>query len=220
MRRRPSIVPALLVGSAILVGGFAVARASGRRTEAEDWLAPDRDEDVEEADEVSETGGLGILPDRLRDLTPADSSQLVKVNGIFFEPVTAQRLEELIKSARADGVKPPLLTPLSGYRSPEAQQRLWQRALSKYRAKLRNSYPGKEPTDAEVARETRRWVAKPGNSTHQTGRAVDFELGTPIRSEAAPTARTTAAFLWLKGNAGRFGFVNYEPEPWHWERTR
>lgn len=218
MRRRPSIVPALLVGGAILVGGVAVARASGRRTEAEDWLSPDRTEDIEESDEVSETGGLGVLPERLKDLTPADSSQLTKVAGIYFERVTAERLEELIKSARADGLKAPLLTPLSGYRSPGSQQRLWQRALTKYRAKLRNS--GKEPTDEEVERETRRWVAKPGNSTHQTGRAVDFELGTPIRSEAAPAARATQAFLWLKGNAGRFGFSNYEPEPWHWERTR
>ncbi len=218
MRRRPSIVPALLVGGAILIGGVAVARASGRRNEDENWLSPDRTEDIEESDEVSQTGGLGILPVRIKDLTPAEPSQLVKVGGIFFERVTAERLEELIKSARADGLKPPILTPLSGYRSPGSQEKLFQRALTKYRAKLRNS--GKEPTEEEVERETRRWVAKPGNSTHQTGRAVDFELGTPIRSEAAAAARTTRAFLWLKGNAERFGFSNYEPEPWHWERTR
>ena len=29
----------------------------------------------------------------------------------------------------------------------------------------------------------------------------------------------SAAYGWLIVNAGRFGFVNYPFEPWHWEWT-
>jgi LAS superfamily LD-carboxypeptidase LdcB len=29
----------------------------------------------------------------------------------------------------------------------------------------------------------------------------------------------TPAYRWLVANAGRFGFVNYVFEPWHWEWT-
>ena len=29
----------------------------------------------------------------------------------------------------------------------------------------------------------------------------------------------TPAYLWLVANAGRFGFVSYPFEPWHWEWT-
>jgi LAS superfamily LD-carboxypeptidase LdcB len=28
-----------------------------------------------------------------------------------------------------------------------------------------------------------------------------------------------AAYRWLLANAGRFGFLNYPFEPWHWEWT-
>jgi LAS superfamily LD-carboxypeptidase LdcB len=28
-----------------------------------------------------------------------------------------------------------------------------------------------------------------------------------------------AAYRWMVANAGRFGFVNYPFEPWHWEWT-
>ena len=216
MPRRPSIIPALLAGSAILLGGAAVAYASRTPGRRDDWLLPDRSEDIEEADEVETK--LGINPKRLTDLTPAQPDKLVKFADLFFEAETAKRLDELITVARGDGLSAPLLKPLSGYRSPDRQRELWKRALEKYRAKLRNS-SGKEPSEEEVERETRRWVAKPGSSTHQTGKAVDLFLGTPIRSEAAAEARATKAFAWLRENAGRFGFSNYEPEPWHWEMT-
>jgi LAS superfamily LD-carboxypeptidase LdcB len=29
----------------------------------------------------------------------------------------------------------------------------------------------------------------------------------------------TLAYRWLVENAGRYGFVNYPFEPWHWEWT-
>ena len=63
-------------------------------------------------------------------------------------------------------------------------------------------------------------------SAHRTGLALDLDLG------AAPGFRPddsadpnrlwmsrTPAYRWLVANAGRFGFLPYPFEPWHWEWT-
>lgn len=46
-------------------------------------------------------------------------------------------------------------------------------------------------------------VAPPGSSMHEKGLAVD--LG------------PSSEYGWLRHNAGKYGLVNYAPEPWHWE---
>lgn len=54
-------------------------------------------------------------------------------------------------------------------------------------------------------------AAEPGYSNHQGGISLDIEVR---RSYTDPT------YLWLKQNAGRFGFVNdVSGEPWHWTYT-
>jgi hypothetical protein len=67
-------------------------------------------------------------------------------------------------------------------------------------------------------------IARATCSAHRTGLAVDLMVG------AAPGAGVDssddanrlfqtrgAVYRWLLANAGRFGFVNYAFEPWHWE---
>lgn len=69
-------------------------------------------------------------------------------------------------------------------------------------------------------------VARAACSAHRTGLAVDLMVG------AAPGAAVDSTddanrliqtsgpvYRWLVANAGRFGFVNYAFEPWHWEWT-
>ena len=63
-------------------------------------------------------------------------------------------------------------------------------------------------------------------SSHRTGLAVDLDLGSApgfsIDSSADANRlwqTNTPAYRWLVANAGRFGFVNYAFEPWHWEWT-
>jgi hypothetical protein len=63
----------------------------------------------------------------------------------------------------------------------------------------------------------RKWVAPPGSSAHQSGRAIDLHLGPSNDSANVGRLRRTPAFLWLVANARRFGFYPYEREPWHWE---
>jgi hypothetical protein len=49
-------------------------------------------------------------------------------------------------------------------------------------------------------------VARPGTSNHEHGDAIDFK-------------NLPGAWAWLKRNANRFGFKNYDPEPWHYSLT-
>lgn len=143
---------------------------------------------------------------RIGDKTVAASADIAVVPG-FGRPavplhhLAARAWEALMAAAREDGIEAPLLVPVSGYRSPEEQDWLWRGALEKY-------------GDPE---EACRWVARPGTSTHQTGRAIDCHLGSPIESEYVDLMRAHPAYRWLVANASRFGFYPYDVEPWHWE---
>ena len=146
---------------------------------------------------------------RIKDKRIPNKSDLVFVKGAFSDKVplhrlAAEALNALVCAARADGIKHPILLPTgggSGFRDPKRQSEAWQRALKKY---------GSE----EVAR---KWVAKPGSSAHQTGRAIDFYLGDSNDSRNVTKLRKTSAYKWLVANAHRFGFYPYKNEPWHWE---
>jgi len=63
-------------------------------------------------------------------------------------------------------------------------------------------------------------------SAHRTGLAIDVYVGQAPGfgpdSSAEPNRlymSRTATYRWLVANAGRFGFVPYPFEPWHWEWT-
>ena len=61
-----------------------------------------------------------------------------------------------------------------------------------------------------------KYVAKPGQSAHQSGVAVDLNVGYSYLAANTAKMQATAAFKWMKKNAARFGFYNYPVEPWHW----
>jgi hypothetical protein len=149
-----------------------------------------------------ETPGGG----RIRDKTPPPPANIVTVPAVGGKRLQLHRLaaeawRALVSAARADGLREPLLLPVSGYRSPATQERLWQQALQKYGS----------------PQEARKWVAPPGGSAHQTGRAIDFYLGGRNASANVSRLRTLPAYKWLVQNAARFGFYPYTREPWHWE---
>jgi D-alanyl-D-alanine carboxypeptidase len=69
-------------------------------------------------------------------------------------------------------------------------------------------------------------IAKANCSAHRTGLAADLYLGAApgFRPDSAADPNRawmsrTATYRWMVANAGRFGFVNYPFEPWHWEWT-
>lgn len=143
---------------------------------------------------------------RIRDKTPPQPADLETVSGYGGKRISLHRLaasawRALVSAARADGIAGPLLLPTSGYRSPETQETLWQNALKKYGS-------------PEAAR---KWVAPPGSSAHQTGRAIDLYVGGKNSSSEVAHLRTLPAYKWLVAHAERFGFYPYAQEPWHWE---
>jgi hypothetical protein len=109
---------------------------------------------------------------------------------------------DLKRAAEADGLHPRSLTIVSGYRSKAEQEVLWQRELKKRHGSRQ---------------EASKWVAPPGHSPHQSGRAIDFWLGTDIGSGNIAAQRRSRPYRWLVCNAARFGFTPYAREPWHWE---
>ena len=148
-----------------------------------------------------ETPGGGRIRDK-RDPAPGDLVTVHGVNG----PVRLQRhaalaWAALVDAARAEGLREPLLLPTSGYRSSARQARLYQLALDRY----------------HTPEQARRWVAPPGASAHQSGRAIDFYLGSRNASSNVAALRRLPAYLWLASHAQPFGFYPYEAEPWHWE---
>jgi len=149
-----------------------------------------------------ENPGGGRVTDK-RDPAPADVVTVDGPNGarVQLHNLAARFWGQLVAAARADGIADPLLLPVSGYRSSETQRRLFEAAVARY---------GSEA-------EARKWVAPPGGSAHQSGRAVDCWMGTSNDSGNVATQRKTAAWTWLTANAARFGFYPYEAEPWHWE---
>lgn len=112
-------------------------------------------------------------------------------------------MRELIKAARADGVK---MQVRSGYRSFETQKATYERALRTYSSEA----------------EAKRYNAPPGASEHQTGLAADMWDG----KNRGYAFRGTPTDKWLAENAYAFGFIirypkgkehitGYADEPWH-----
>jgi hypothetical protein len=90
----------------------------------------------------------------------------------------------------------------SGYRSPD---------MDDWRCQTENNCQG---------------VVRAKCSAHRTALAMDIALppapGLRVDDSSDPNRRAmtqSAAYHWLVRNAGRFGFVPYAFEPWHWEWT-
>jgi zinc D-Ala-D-Ala carboxypeptidase len=101
------------------------------------------------------------------------------------DPALLDALRRAATDAAGDGVE---FLVDSGWRSPEYQEQLLQRAISKY------------GSEAEAAR----WVATPETSPHVTGDAADIGP-----SDAA---------AWLSEHGAAYGLCQiYANEPWHYE---
>ncbi|AFL52884.1 uncharacterized protein YcbK (DUF882 family) [Sinorhizobium fredii] len=106
------------------------------------------------------------------------------------EPEFQNRLAQFLAAA---GEQAGRITITSGARSIERQAQLWQQALQKYGS-------------PEAAR---KWVAPPGRSQHNVGRAADLQF------------ESDAVREWAHANAEAYGLVfRLENEAWHVELRR
>lgn len=116
----------------------------------------------------------------------------------------AKALEKLFFRAKRSGIK---LYAVSGFRSFKRQREIFKSNYEK---------------DGEKAS---RYSARPGQSEHQTGLAMDVTCS-EVNYELCESFENTDAYKWLKGNLHNFGFIlrypkgkesitGYVFEPWH-----
>ncbi|MEW9078513.1 M15 family metallopeptidase [Terrisporobacter glycolicus] len=116
------------------------------------------------------------------------------------DETAAKALEELFQGAKEENI---ILLGSSAYRSYRSQVRVLNDEISSKGVNYANKY-----------------VAKPGNSEHQSGLAID------VTNEARCFDKTSPEAQWLANNAHRFGFIlrylegkenitGYNYEPWH-----
>ncbi|HEU5083587.1 MAG TPA: D-alanyl-D-alanine carboxypeptidase family protein [Acidimicrobiales bacterium] len=125
------------------------------------------------------------------------SGSIVSVRGIQIHESIADNLAGLLSAAEADGIS------LSGwgYRDPQRQIELRRQNCGT------SDYAVYQMSPSQCSPPT----ARPGQSNHERGLAVDFTYGgRTIQSRSSP------AFQWLAANAARYGFYNLPSEPWHW----
>jgi LAS superfamily LD-carboxypeptidase LdcB len=158
-----------------------------------------------------------------------DAARVDLARDLAAPPGDAATEERRVRAQRVLG-----LEVNNAYRSASQQFAIWNRNFGRYyqdtASKRRESAGGEHSAAAaELLREyigVR--VAAPGFSNHQNGIAVDFALR--LKAEKGAAEQQLAASMaqsdpwkeswfwhWLGGRAGEFGFVPYEPEPWHWE---
>ncbi len=123
----------------------------------------------------------------------------------LLRPEAASALEELVESAEKEELD---IYASSGYRSYSTQRNIFE-----YNARTR----GEE--------EANRFSARPGQSEHQTGLAMDVTCP-EVGFELIQRFGETEEGRWIKDNAHRFGFIirypegaegitGYAYEPWH-----
>ena len=142
-----------------------------------------------------------------RRVAPVSSGPARRVGGISLSTVRgitvassiAGNLARLLDAAEAAGI----VLGGGGYRDSSAQ-------IATRRANCGTSnYDIYEKPASQCSPPT----ARPGQSMHERGLAVDFTSG-------GGTVRSgSAAYRWLSSNAPRFGFHNLPGEPWHWSTT-
>ena len=122
----------------------------------------------------------------------------------FLRKECAKALEKLFKKAKKDKIN---LYAVSGYRSYKRQGEIFKSNLKK---------------DGE---EANKYSARPGQSEHQTGLAIDVTCE-EIEFELSKSFEKTTTYDWLFMNAYKYGFIFRYPknkeeitgyifEPWH-----
>lgn len=143
---------------------------------------------------------LGRSSDRLvadASARRASGLPIVSVEGIRVHHSVAGQVKMLLADAEDDGIR----LGGGGYRTNAEQ------------IELRRAHCGEEPYAVfeMPAAECSPPTARPGNSMHEIGLAIDFTYNGTIIS-----SRHSAGFRWLAEHAHLYGFHNLPSEPWHW----
>jgi hypothetical protein len=122
---------------------------------------------------------------------------LTTVRGITVATEIADELEGLLAAAESDGIT----FGGGGYRSSDSQIALREAHCGS------SDYAIYEMPPSQCSPPT----ARPGQSMHERGLAVDFTYNGRVIS-----SRSNPGYQWLAEHAGVYGFYNLPSEPWHW----
>jgi D-alanyl-D-alanine carboxypeptidase len=164
---------------------------------------------------VTNPDSIDVVVDKKRRLPSTYIPKLVEPNVPFIfkeksekrmmRPEAAQALESLFAAAKKDGVT---LYGVSAYRSYATQKSIFGGNVKSQ---------GKD--------EANQFSAKPGESEHQTGLAIDVGDGNP-KCTVEQCFADSPASKWLEAHAAEYGFIirylkgkeaitGYQYEPWH-----
>jgi LAS superfamily LD-carboxypeptidase LdcB len=125
------------------------------------------------------------------------SVSLATVHGITVAASIAGQLNSMLNAADADGMR----FGGTGYRSSSGQ-------IAARRSNCgSSSYDIYEKPSSRCHPPT----AKPGQSMHERGLAVDFTYNGSIIN-----SRSNTGYRWLSAHARNYGFYNLPSEAWHW----
>lgn len=133
-------------------------------------------------------------------------------DDLWVRDIAATAFIDMYNKMKSEGIKN--LKTTSGYRSYNYQIGVFNSSIKDYQKK---GYSYNSAVDL-----TSRVVAKPGESEHQTGLAIDVGIDNVAKENFA----TTKAGIWLQENAYQYGFIlrypydktditQYDYEPWH-----
>jgi LAS superfamily LD-carboxypeptidase LdcB len=120
----------------------------------------------------------------------------------------------------------------SGYRAPEYDMHLWDKAFDTIYLWLDQAEREKRWPDDPYGDEAAKWLvhkianrkAPPGKSNHSNGIAVDLHVWEdgkliPTQFNNQTAWRASRVFQWLLANAPKYNFRNLPSEAWHYDWT-
>jgi len=226
---RKSIVSTLLIGSVVAGAAFTAfpfvpsmtpvaSAASSSFTQFLHDNAPSRTIKTSSSGlaTVTNLSSTVVLVNKKRNLPSSYAPKDLVVPNIPFSfsgsspkkqmrKVAATAIEKLFAAAKKDGID---IKAVSGYRSYSTQKSIFERNAS--------------IKGEAVANKT---SARPGQSEHQTGLAMDISSAS-VRYDLQQSFGNTKEGKWLKANAHKYGFIirygkdqekftGYSYEPWH-----
>lgn len=144
---------------------------------------------------IGEDAGIGETPD------PAIKIRLCKLSSVTVNVAIEKNLDAILKGTAVDGLD---FGEGEGYRPPGVQleRRRTNCGTSQYDLYQKPAGDCNPPT------------AKPGESLHEWGLAIDFRC-----SGSTISSRSSACFQWLANNTSLHNLVNLPSEPWHWSTS-
>lgn len=152
-----------------------------------------------------------LLVNRENPMEDESIFKKVKCNSIYQDNILIEEkaYEKFLELKKFIENKGYIIDVESAYRSKEHQMRVWDECLKK-----------------KGLEHTKKYVAEPGYSEHQTGLAVDFMLAENGNFYIDHSMKGHAVIDLVRDNAYKFGFIiryplgkeditGYNYEPWH-----